>query len=674
MSELKTVRVPGGFEPVFLNAERLVSAYFQLRVADPSRGCIEIANQRYVLIRAASLSVEFFALVENLYGEGRQQEAHDFARNILFDLAHAIGKSDAHEFHSRMGLDDPIARLSAGPVHFAHAGWAFVDISPESQPSPDSGYHLLYDHPYSFEADAWLHAERQANFPVCIMNAGYSSGWCEESFSMPLVASEILCRGRGDECCRFIMATPETIEARVEKYIVNQPSLANRIRGYQIPDFFARKRVEEELRAARDELERRVVERTADLREANDRLRREITDRERMQRHLARSQRLETLGRLAGGVAHDFNNQLGVIMGYSSTMQRRVPEDDPMHTMLGEITKAAVAAADLTRQLMVFSRTELPNRRRLDLGLLATRLITMLQRMVGEEVRLETCFSDESAVVEADAGQLEQLIINLVINARDAMPEGGTLTLSTRLRPAEDNTTESERASDAPPEAGQFGWVRLSVTDTGVGMSKSVQARIFDPFFTTKGLGEGAGLGLSTAYGVVAEHGGTIAVHSELGCGARFDIDLPLVAGPASVSPSEQDLGKRTHHGATVLLVEERSGVRALLSQMLEDNGYRALVTGDVEEALRLAKLHRDDVKVLLSDLALPNECGEQLIKGVLSHCPTARVLLMAGHTDDPAVLLEGPGGEHAAVLFKPFTPAELDVELQRLLGTDPSS
>jgi len=664
VSELKTVRVPGGLEPVFLNAEKLVSAYFQLSVADPSRGCIEIANQRYVLIRAASLSVEFFALVEKLYGEGRHQEAHDFARNILFDLAHAIGKSDAQEFHRRMGIDDPVARLSAGPIHFAHAGWAFVDISAESQPTPSSEYHLLYDHPYSFEADAWLGADRYASFPVCIMNAGYSSGWCEESFSLPLVASEILCRAKGDDCCRFIMAPPERIEARVEKYIANQPSLAPRVRGYQIPDFFSRKRVEEELKAARDELEKRVVERTADLREANERLRREIAERERMQRHLLRTQRLEALGRLAGGVAHDFNNQLGVIMGYSSTLQRRVPSDDPMHAMLGEITLAAESAADLTRQLLTFSRTEMPNRRRIDLGLLIAELIGMLQRMVGDVVELDSNLTDESAIVEADAGQLEQLIINLALNARDAMPDGGTLSLSTQLLPR-DNGGTTDAKQDAKHDK-----VRLSVADTGIGMNESVRARIFDPFFTTKSLGERAGLGLSTAYGIVVEHGGTIAVHSEVDQGTRFDIDLPIVPGPASVAPSESGLRKAMRLPATLLLVETRSGLRALLRQMLDDKGYAVLVAADVNEALRLADEHSAAIDVLISDLALPLERSKKLIEGTLTRCGDTKVLLMAGDDDNPDVILDGPCSD-ASILFKPFTPLELDTELQRMLGND---
>src|SRR5438552_12871027 len=203
---LKTVRVPPGMEGPFVEAERHVSRYFEERKDDPAHGTIEIHGERYILVRAASLSVDFMALVERIYGEERLGEANEFTNAILFDLAHAIGKSDAHNFHTRMGLVDPIAKLSAGPIHFAYSGWAFVDIFPESVPAPDDTFCLVYDHPYSFESDAWLRSGKRRQTPACIMNAGYSSGWCEESFGVTLVASEIFCRANGDPLCRFFMA------------------------------------------------------------------------------------------------------------------------------------------------------------------------------------------------------------------------------------------------------------------------------------------------------------------------------------------------------------------------------------------------------------------------------------------------------------------------------------
>jgi PAS domain-containing protein len=247
---LKTVKVPEGFEPLFEKAESAVAAYFDGLRRDPERGTIEIAGERYVLVRAAAMSVEFFGLVRELFGRGRKKEADGFSRNLLFDLAHAIGRSDARCFHARMGLNDPVERLSAGPIHFAHTGWASVDILPESNPSPDQDYYLIYDHPYSFEANAWLESRSLSAFPVCIMNAGYSSGWCEESFGVPLVATEVLCRGRGDDCCRFIMAPPERIEKRVERYMEALKSKHHSHKPYVIPGLFERKRMEEALRAS----------------------------------------------------------------------------------------------------------------------------------------------------------------------------------------------------------------------------------------------------------------------------------------------------------------------------------------------------------------------------------------------------------------------------------------
>jgi two-component system, cell cycle sensor histidine kinase and response regulator CckA len=225
---IHAAKVPVEVEAQFATAEQYVAEYFSHREEQPEKGTITIGGERYVLVRAASLFYHFWTFIKSLYPQLSEDEAVDSAARILFDIAHGIGKADARRFHQVMGVSDPIARLSSGPIHFAYTGWAFVEILPGAQLVADMDYVIVYDHPHSFESDSWLAEGRASGRPVCSMNAGYSSGWCEESFDVPLTAKEILCRAAGDDRCRFIMAPPSRIDQHIAVYRAEHPELFQR--------------------------------------------------------------------------------------------------------------------------------------------------------------------------------------------------------------------------------------------------------------------------------------------------------------------------------------------------------------------------------------------------------------------------------------------------------------
>jgi len=255
MSPINTVKVPPQFEEIFKKSAAVVAEYFKNKSEDPTKGTITIADERYILVRAASMSVEFFKIIADLFKSKGEIVAHNIAASMLFDIAHSVGKTDAENFAKKMNLKDPIERLSAGPVHFAYTGWAFVDILPESKPSPDENYFLIYDHPFSFESDSWIKAGAKTADPICIMNSGYSSGWCEVSFGIPLVAIEIECKAAGDPHDRFIMAQPSKIKEHIEQYIKGGGTVARKDMKYEIPGFFQEKFRAEELKIKNEELD-----------------------------------------------------------------------------------------------------------------------------------------------------------------------------------------------------------------------------------------------------------------------------------------------------------------------------------------------------------------------------------------------------------------------------------
>ncbi len=394
----------------------------------------------------------------------------------------------------------------------------------------------------------------------------------------------------------------------------------------------------------------------------------DITDRKRAEEALHRTeeqyrqaQKMEAVGRLAGGVAHDFNNLLTVIHGYSEMLLAGLPAIDPRHLHAQEIRKAAERAADLTRQLLAFSRKAVIAPRVLNLNVLVRDMEGMLRRLLGADIDLATVTATDLGAVKADRGYVEQVIMNLAVNARDAMPTGGKLTVELR------NVELDEAYVRNHPEAHAGSHVLLAVSDTGVGIDKATAARIFEPFFTTKGNG-GTGLGLATVYGAVRQSGGHVTVYSEPGLGTTFKAYFPRVfEDAAAASRSVPSLATLARGTETILLAEDEPGVRSLARQVLESCGYRVLEAGDGDEALRVAAGYRQPIPLLVTDVVMPRLGGREAAEKLRVSHPEARVLFLSGYTDD-AMVRHGVLEAEVHFLQKPFTPAALAQKVRKVL------
>jgi PAS domain S-box-containing protein len=388
---------------------------------------------------------------------------------------------------------------------------------------------------------------------------------------------------------------------------------------------------------------------------------RDITARERLESQLRQAQKMEALGRFAGGVAHDFNNLLTAIQGYTSLILLDLGPDDPRREDLEEIRKASERAAGLTRQILAFSRRHVVEPETVSLNDLIVDLERLVPRLMGEDVTLATALDPALAPVRADPRQLEQVILNLVVNARDAMPDGGRLTLET----ANDLVTESDPRAcpDLPPGA----YVVLTVSDTGTGIDPAILPNIFDPFFTTKETGRGTGLGLATVYGIVKQGGGHVEVETAPGEGATFRVYLPAAeyrpGGPApSASASPGPRGSET-----VLLVEDEESVRVFATKALEKQGYRVLQARHGRDALLSLAEHPGPVDLVITDIVMPEMGGGELARRLASERPELPVLFMSGYTDDE-VAQRGLGPEQS-FLQKPFTSDVLARKVREVLG-----
>ncbi|MGB6676849.1 MAG: ATP-binding protein [Terriglobales bacterium] len=415
----------------------------------------------------------------------------------------------------------------------------------------------------------------------------------------------------------------------------------------------------------------------------------DITERKRLEDQLRHSQKMEAVGQLAGGVAHDFNNLLMLIQAHNENLRDRLAESDPARRDALEIENAVTRAASLTNQLLAFSRKQVLRPKVLDLNMVLAEVAKMLDRLIGKDIELQVVPASSLSRVKADPGQMEQVILNLAVNSRDAMPNGGTLTIETRDVELDENDSRNHQGVPA----GRY--VMLAVSDTGDGMDTETQARIFEPFFTTKAPGKGTGLGLATVYGVVKHSDGWIWVDSEPGRGTTFKIYLPrvdesrveesevesdlaesrqdrfevpksrpveLLSGPTTLSVSSASKGTET-----VLVVEDQDGIRDIVRESLRRNGYKVIIAVDGNEALQIASSYPDPIHLLVTDLVMPNIGGRELAQRLTPQRPAMKVLFMSGYSEHSALDIEEAGAS-AAVLQKPFSLDVLARSVRRVL------
>ncbi|HWQ15082.1 MAG TPA: PAS domain S-box protein, partial [Roseiflexaceae bacterium] len=388
---------------------------------------------------------------------------------------------------------------------------------------------------------------------------------------------------------------------------------------------------------------------------------RDVTERRRLEAQLLHAQRMESIGRLAGGVAHDFNNLLTAITGYSELALADLPPHHPVAAELAEIQRAAERATRLTRQLLAFGRRQIMEPRTLNLNDLILETDRLLRRLIGEHIELATLPAPDLWLVRADPGQIEQVLINLAVNARDAMPAGGKLTVETQNVVLDD--AYARRHAGVVPGP----YVMLAVSDTGAGMPPEVLAHAFEPFFTTKEAGRGTGLGLATCYGIVKQHSGNIWVYSEAGRGATFKIYLPRADTAAAELALAAEPALAPGGSETVLLVEDEPAVRELAARVLRAHGYTVLEAAHGDEALRVAAAYDGHIHLLLTDIVMPQLGGTALAAQLLGSYPHMRVLYMSGYTDR-AMWRSGELEAGAALLQKPFTPTALARKVRDVL------
>jgi len=387
---------------------------------------------------------------------------------------------------------------------------------------------------------------------------------------------------------------------------------------------------------------------------------RDITERRQLEEQFRQAQKMESIGRLAGGLAHDFNNLLTVIGGHADLLHGRLQPEDPLHRRIGLIQEAAEHAADLTKQLLAFSRKQVLAPQVLDLNAVVIEIEPMLRRLIGEDIDLVTAPARGLGNVKADPTQIKQILLNLAVNAQDAMPQGGKLTIET------ENVELDQHYARLHPDVASGTYVMLAVTDTGSGMDEETRSRIFEPFFTTKAPGMGTGLGLATVYGIVKQSSGAISVYSEPGLGTAFKVYLPRVLEPADAVATARPAGPRGG-SETVLLVEDNEMVRTLTCEILKRQGYTVVEARHGADALDLARRYHGPIHLLLTDVVMPEMSGPELVSRLAPIRPQMKIIYMSGYTAD-AIDHQGMLDEGIEFLPKPIGLDTLVRKLREVL------
>jgi signal transduction histidine kinase len=391
-------------------------------------------------------------------------------------------------------------------------------------------------------------------------------------------------------------------------------------------------------------------------------LRRAEAERKRIEEQLLQAQKLESIGRLAGGVAHDFNNLLTVINGYGDMLLKELRADDPVYDIVTEIRTAGERAAALTRQLLVLSRKKITQPQPANLNDIVTEVEKMLGRLIGEDICLKSILGASLGRVLADPGLLHQVLMNLAVNARDAMPGGGTLSIETANVDVDCSYVEQH------PEMKPGPYVRLQVADTGIGMTKEVQSHLFEPFFTTKKLGEGTGLGLATVYGIVKQSDGSVWVYSEPGLGTTFSIYLPRIDAGADLPPELQPSHASLRGSETILVVEDQDQLRKMAVRVLRDYGYEVIESANPDDALLNSQRYAGPIHLMLTDVIMPGMTGPELVGRIKPLRPTMEIIFMSGYSQHTALDLAG------GFLPKPFSPEALAIKVREALGAPRSA